>query len=207
MVIGYEVIGDETLGDGGFLTLRRLRLRARLAGGALTAEGLYDFVERPPGLDAVVLAIWRRGADGRPQVLLRDSMRIPLVFGRGEARPEPFTEVVAGILEVGDDVLACAAAEAHEEAGLTVSPADVEPLGPAMFPTPGMCAELFHLLSCEVRPDAAAVAPPGDGSPFEEGARVRWVPLADALGACARGEIRDMKTELILRRLAEKVGG
>ena len=210
----YELLEDNSFGRGNFLELRRLKLRAVLEGGERTREGVYDFVERPRGLDAVVLAIWSRAEDGRARVLLREAVRIPLVFGRSErGRPFPFVEVVAGILEAGEEgedaIRARAAAEAHEEAGLRVAPERIERLGPAMFPTPGMCAELFHLLACEVSPAeaAAAVHPPGDGSPFEEGAAVRWALLDEALAACGRGEIRDLKTELVLRRLRERVGG
>jgi ADP-ribose pyrophosphatase len=161
----------------------------------------------------VVLVLWTR-APGGVRVLLRDSVRIPLAFGRGaEPRPSSFAEVVAGILEAGEEseaaVVRRAADEAHEEAGLTIDPARIERLGPPMYPTPGMCPELFHLVACEVSAAqaAAAVHPPGDGSPFEEGAAVRWVALDDALAACARGEIQDMKTELALRRLRERLAG
>ena len=211
-VTSYEMISDLRVGEGGFLHLRRLRLRARLDDGSVTRDGLYDFVERPMGLDAVVLALWTRGDGGAVRVLLRDGVRIPLVFGRGgNGEPLRCTEVVAGILEAGEDGPAAiaqrAADEAHEEAGLRVEASAIEQLGPPMFPTPGMCAELFHLVACEVsRAQVEATEdPPGDGSPFEEGAHVRWVPLTDALAACARGEIQDMKTELILRRLSERL--
>jgi ADP-ribose pyrophosphatase len=66
-----------------------------------------------------------------------------------------------------------------------------------------MCPELFHLAAAEVRDPSAGVAPPTDGSPFEEGGRLRWLDLEDALARCRAGEIDDMKTELILRRLRE----
>jgi ADP-ribose diphosphatase len=45
----------------------------------------------------------------------------------------------------------------------------------------------------------------GDGSPLEEGADLRWRPLADAIAACERGDIEDAKTEIALRRLAARV--
>jgi 8-oxo-dGTP pyrophosphatase MutT (NUDIX family) len=90
-----------------------------------------------------------------------------------------------------------------EEAGLRVTPASVGILGPAAFPTPGMCAEVFHFVACEVSPRARAHPVKGDGSPFEEGARLEWVPLVQALARCRDGSIRDMKTEIGLRRLHE----
>src|SRR5262249_11844958 len=93
--------------------------------------------------------------------------------------------------------------EAMEEAGLSVEPGSVRNLGPAAFPTPGMCAELFHFVCCEVPADAVAHPPAGDGSPFEQGARLGWTLLDEALTRCARGEIRDLKTEIGLRRLRE----
>jgi len=44
-----------------------------------------------------------------------------------------------------------------------------------------MCAEVFHFVCCEVAPDALAHPPGGDGSPFEEGARLEWASLDEAL--------------------------
>jgi ADP-ribose pyrophosphatase len=63
---------------------------------------------------------------------------------------------------------------------------------------------MFHFVAAEV-PDQVPSPPQGDGSPFEEGARLEWVGLDDALRRCSTGEINDMKTEIGLRRLAEKL--
>jgi ADP-ribose diphosphatase len=202
-VKGFEVTGDQRVGEGGHLRLRRMRMRLLLSDGSRTSEGSWDYVERPMGLDAVVVTLFRR-RPGALEVLLRHGVRVPVQFGRPE-KPSAllFPELVAGILEPGDDVFQRAADEAMEEAGLRISPASVEMLGPAAFPTPGMCAEVFQFVCCEVAPDALAHPPGGDGSPFEEGARLEWVSLDEALARCARGEIRDMKTEIGLRRLRE----
>jgi ADP-ribose pyrophosphatase len=40
---------------------------------------------------------------------------------------------------------------------------------------------------------------------MEEGARTRWLPLDEAIAACMKGELSDLKTELGLRRLAERL--
>jgi 8-oxo-dGTP pyrophosphatase MutT (NUDIX family) len=202
-VTGFEVTGDQRVGEGGHLRLRRMRMRLMLSDGSRTSEGSWDYVERPMGLDAVVVALFRRRS-GALEVLLRHGVRVPVQFGRPE-KPSAllFPELVAGILEPGDDLFQRAADEVMEEAGLRVPPASVEILGPPAFPTPGMCAEVFQFVCCEVAPDALAHPPGGDGSPFEEGARLEWVSLDEALGRCARGEIRDMKTEIGLRRLRE----
>jgi ADP-ribose pyrophosphatase len=207
-VKAIEVLSDQRVGQGGVLVLRRMRLRLLRRDGSQTKEGTWDYVERAMGLDAVVVALWRRR--GAVEVLLRWGIRVPLQFGR----PDPpsgllFPELVAGILEAGEEseeaLRKRAADEAMEEAGLRLSPASVERLGPPLFPTPGMCAEQFHFVSCEVG-DGAAAVPQGDGSPFEEGARLEWVELDEALRRCARGEIQDLKTELALRRLQQKLG-
>lgn len=204
----FEVVSDERVGEGGFLKLRRLRLRVRRADGTLSDEGLYDFVERPTGRDAVVLALWHRGADG-VEVLLRAAPRVPLWF-RDPAVGRHHVEVVAGVIEAGEDdwpaIQRRAAAEAYEEAGVHIDAAAVEPLGPAPFATPGMCDERFVFAAAEVRDPAAADAPPTDGSPFEEGAELFWLALDEALRRCATGEIADLKTELALRRLRDKIG-
>jgi ADP-ribose pyrophosphatase len=207
-VVGLEVIDDRTVGEGGFLTIRRMRLRLVRADGTRSAEGLYDFVERPCGLDAVVLALWSRASDGRVRVLVREGLRVPLVYGRpGAPALRWSTELVAGIIERGEEgdaqVRARAAAEALEEAGLAIAVDAVEPLGAPLYPTPGMCAEKFVLAAAEVEDPSRAVRPAGDGSPFEEGARLTWLDLDEAIARCLRGEIEDMKTELTLRRLRD----
>ena len=196
-----EVLGDQRIGQGGFLVVRRLRLRLVGTDGSRTSEGLWDFVERPSGLDAVVVALWRNRE--RPEVLLRHCLRVPLQFGRPEKRPLLGAELVAGILEPEDQIEQRAVAEAMEEAGLRIG--SVEQLGPPLFPSPGMCAELFHFVCAEV-PGQTPSQPAGDGSPFEEGARLEWVALDDALRRCDAGEINDMKTEIGLRRLRQKLG-
>ena len=189
-----ELLSDERRGEGGFLHIRRLTLRLVGADGTKTKAGVWDFVERPAGLDAVVLALWKKP----DLVLLRHAVRVPLQFGRPDRQPLLLPELVAGILEPGDDLLQRARAEALEEAGLHIG--DVELLGEPLFPSPGMTPELFHFACAEVT-DEEPTTPPGDGSPFEEGARLEWVRIDDALG---RG-LKDMKTEIGLRRLKDKL--
>ncbi|HEX8953393.1 MAG TPA: NUDIX hydrolase, partial [Polyangia bacterium] len=98
---GYEIVSDERIGDGGFLRIRRVRLCVRRSDGTLSKEGLYDFIERPMGADAVVLLLWHRAADG-VRVLLRHAPRVPLYF-RDPAVGAEHAEVVAGIIEAGED--------------------------------------------------------------------------------------------------------
>jgi ADP-ribose pyrophosphatase len=89
-----------------------------------------------------------------------------------------------------------------EEAGFRVDPAAVVVLGAGGFPSPGAMAERFFFVAAEVDP-ATQQPLEGDGSPMEEGADTRWLPLDDAIAACVRGDIEDLKTELGLRRFAD----
>jgi ADP-ribose diphosphatase len=214
-VTGLQVDGDEVVGQGGgFLAIRRLHLRNRRGDGSVSAPYLCDFAVRPYGLDAVVVVVWRR-VGGRIEVLVRDALRPALHLGREADRlvvpdPRPYlhlTELVAGILEVGDagedGLRARAAEETHEEAGFPVEPSAVVILGAASFPSPGSLPEKFHFAAVEVAAAAAAEPPAGDGSPMEEGAATRWLELDDAIAACMRGDLEDVKTELGLRRFAD----
>jgi ADP-ribose pyrophosphatase len=215
-VVELIVDSDERAGGGGFLEIRRLRLRNRRADGSVSAPYLCDSIARPYGQDAVVVAVYARPPDARSgvQVLVREGLRPALVFGRDPARaplaepPPPLllTELVAGIVEDGDrgepGLRARAAHEVEEEAGFAVDPAAVALLGAGSYPSPGSMVEKFYFVAVEV--DPAAQRPlAGDGSPMEEGARTRWLGLDDAIAACERGEIPDLKTELGLRRLRD----
>ncbi|MEZ4404277.1 MAG: hypothetical protein R3B06_29930 [Kofleriaceae bacterium] len=212
--VEFVVDDDTVVGHGGFLALRRLRMRNRRPDGTLSASYTCDFVRRPYGQDAVVIALWHRDAAGVAHVLLRDGMRPGLRFGRDARRapvPDPrtdgwLTELPAGIVEDCDrgeaGLRARAAAEALEEGGFVVAPEALVLLGAGSYPSPGSVPEKYFFVAAEV--DPATQAPlAGDGSPMEEGATTAWWPLADALAACVAGRLEDGKTELALRRLAD----
>lgn len=216
-ITGFEVESDEIVGQqGGFLGIRRLRMRNRREDGSLSERYTCDFLMRPHGHDAVVVALYHRTGPGPAdvEVLIRDGLRPALAFGRDPAGlPVPdakpyrfFSELVAGIIERSDrgldGVRARAAAEAWEEAGYRIEPGEIIMLG-GSFPSPGAMAEKFWFTAAEVADPAAQSAPEGDGSPMEEGATMRWLGLDEAIAACTRGDIEDAKTELGLRRLAE----
>jgi ADP-ribose pyrophosphatase len=212
-VVAFVIDSDERVGEGGFLAIRRLRMRNRRADGSTSPPYVCDAIARPYGQDAVVVAVYARTARG-VEVLVRDGLRPALLAGRDPARaplpeapPQMFlTELVAGILEAGDVGLAGlqqrAAHEVAEEAGFAVEPAAVTVLGAGGYPSPGSMVEKFYFTAVEVDP-AAQHALPGDGSPMEEGARTRWLALDAAIDACVRGELADVKTELGLRRLRD----
>ncbi len=220
-VTAIELVEDRTSSsrcDEGFLHVRRYRARNRRADGSASREYPIDVIERP-ALDAVAVVLWARGPGG-PEVLLRRGLR-PAAYFRKDQRPafeEPvyllFEELVAGVLEPGERGLAGlqqrAAAEVAEEAGLSVDPAAVTSLGAGFFMLPGTASEKIHLVAAEVaRGDRRGTweAPhEGDGSPLEEGAELRWWPLAEAIAACERGQLEDAKTEIGLRRLEARLG-
>jgi ADP-ribose pyrophosphatase len=212
-VDGLLVDSDARVGDGGFLAIRRLHLRNVHRDGTISEPYICDVIVRPYGQDAVVVAIFTR-VGGAIRVLVRQCLRPAIALGRdaaaaplGEAEPELFlTELVAGIVEVGDrgehGLAERAVHEVREEAGFEVDPSSIIVLGAGMLPSPGCMVEKFYFTAVEVDPDAQR-ALVGDGSPMEEGATTRWLSIDDALAACARGEICDLKTELGLRRLRD----
>ena len=209
------VESDEVVGQGGFLAIRRLKLRNRRADGSLSAPYTNDAVVRPYGQDAVVVAIFARAADGI-RVLVRSGLRPTIALGRdanAAPLPEPLpslfvTELVAGILEVGDrgpaGLARRAAAETLEEAGFVVDPAKVIVLGAGAFASPGSLFEKEYFAAVEVDP-STQIGLAGDGSPMEEGASTRWLPIGEAIAMCVRGEISDLKTEVGLRRLRDRL--
>ncbi len=209
----FIIDSDERTGEGGFLALRRLRMRNRRADGSASAPYVCDAVVRPYGQDAVVVAIYARTPRGI-EILVRECLRPVLPIVRDPARaplPEQphgmfLTELVAGIVEEGDrgeaGLRTRAAAETLEEAGFVVDPSAIVLLGAGMLPSPGCLVEKFYFTAVEVDPSTQQPLE-GDGSPMEEGATTRWLPLDAAIDACVRGELIDLKTELGLRRLRD----
>jgi ADP-ribose pyrophosphatase len=217
-----EVVEDRTRGTGsdeGFLRVRRLVLRTVFADGHRSAPYPCDVVSRRQ-TDAVALVLHETLREGgrrrRVRVALKTAVRPPVWLRRTAALSHPderawdeVAEVVAGMLEAEDagkaGVERRAAAEALEEAGVTVAPERVLPLGAESFPSPGITDEKVHFRAAEA-PLAGPFAPRGDGSAMEEGQGVRVLPLAAAIAACRTGDVPDMKTEVALLRLADAIG-
>ena len=170
-------------------------------------------VRRLPGVDAVVVGIYRRGRNG-VEVLLRHTLRPAAILRSSCRTPVPeddvvtVLEAVAGKIEVEDEgaagVLRRAAAETGEEAGIHMSD--------DMFKMSGMPAMASGGYSMEklwfVLVDATGQEqkdPSTDGSAAEKGCWCEWFTLSCALTMCVDGRVQDMKTELVLRRMADSV--
>lgn len=216
--IEVVVVEDRTAGarcDRGFLRVRRLILQNRYADGSKSAAYPYDLVERD-ATDAVAIVLYARSGD-TVRICLRTALRPPMTFRPTYALPIPETsgsgvlwEIPAGLVEPeeegADGLAACAARETLEEVGLEIAADAFEALGPPAGLSPGVIGEKIHFLVAEVDPDARGV-PTEDGSPVEERAEVRFLPLEDALRAARSGRIGDLKTEVGIRRLAERLTG
>jgi ADP-ribose pyrophosphatase len=217
-VVGFEIEAEQVHGAPGFLQVKRLRLRNRRADGSVSDAYACDFVVRPRGPDAVVVALYHL-RDARPQVLIREGLRPALTLGRPTATlpiPDPrvylrFAELVAGIIEPEDlgelGVRRRASIEVEEEAGYDVVPEAVVFLGAGTFPTPGSMPEKYWLVAAEITDPRAHAPPQTDGSPLEASARLQWMDLDEAIAACVAGTIEDAKTELALRRLRDRLRG
>lgn len=200
----------------GFLQLRRLVVRNHYRNGTTSDEYTCDIVSRA-AVDAVTVVLYQRTA---PSVLvgLRENLRVPVWLRRcsenvlwpDDPAIETLLETVAGVLEPGDGATlaaalgARAAAEIREEVGLAVEPTAVVPLGRASFPSPGITDEKVYFCAAEVD-FALAQEAHGDGSTMEELGGLRVLPLEDALVRCRDGRIPDMKTEIGLTRLRDRL--
>ncbi|MDB4934967.1 MAG: ADP-ribose pyrophosphatase [Labilithrix sp.] len=201
-VVELETVRETRLGDGGFLVLRRLELVA-IANGERSKPFPYDAIDRR-AFDASVM-VAHHVEDDRVWVWLRSSLRPPLALRPDARTPAVMWELPAGLVEPGESPRAAAARELLEELGFAVDESAMRDLGPSSYPAPAMIGELHHFFHVEVDPKTRT-EPEGDGSPVEAGAIVVSVPLDTALDACRSGAIRDEKTELALRRLADVIG-
>lgn len=212
--IAIEVLGDRVAEQGAFLSVRQLELRNRYDDGLASAPYRYFMVERAR-LDAVCVVLFRRRV-GDAEVLLRSQLRPPLWFRSQYEVPllAPGTgavqwEVPAGLVEPGErgeaGLFARARAETLEEVGFTLPLERFASLGPPTSLSPGLIAEKLHFVCAEVFDSDTRVAAAGDGHPVEERAVSRFVPLAAALGAVDLQRLHDVKTELALFRLRERL--
>jgi len=197
--VELESVGETRIGEGGFLSLRRLQLLT-IDGGARSPSFPYDLVDRR-AMDAAVM-VAHHLVEGRVWVWLRSCVRPPVGLRADGRSPAVLWEIPAGLIEPGESPGAAAAREVLEELGFDVGEEAMLELGPPMFPAPALLGEAHHYFHVEVDPKTRC-EPDGDGSPIEAGAIVLSISLEDALLACRSGEIRDAKSELALRRLAD----
>lgn len=198
--------------DSGFLRLIRRRYCARYPDGSVSEPFVYDAVDRR-AIDAVVMAAHYVEAGAR-WVYLRSAVRPPLLLRDPRRSPVPeldrgagLWELPAGLIEESEQskagVVRSAAREIQEELGFEVPVSSLRELGPSTYPAPGIIGERHFYFEVEVDPSVRA-EPAHDGSPLEHGGSVKAVQLREALALAARGVIEDAKTELALRRLAER---
>ncbi|HVU04488.1 MAG TPA: NUDIX hydrolase [Polyangiaceae bacterium] len=211
--IRLEQVRDLSPDSGeGFLRLVRRELVAHYPDGSRSEPFVYDEVDRR-AIDATVIAA-HFVRNGERRVYLRSAIRPPLYFRDPGRAPVPVParggglwELPAGLVEVSEQspegLRASAARELAEEAGFSLPPDRMLPLGPSMYPCPGVLSERHFYFEALVDP-AAQESPSLDGSALEKDGRVIDVSLAAALEMCRTGEIEDAKTEICLRRLAER---
>jgi ADP-ribose pyrophosphatase len=200
----------------GYLRLHRWTLRNIYDNGSESKDYGCDVVDRA-GLDAVAVVLYAIEPKNRTiRVLLRECLRPGLMLRANHALPlpelreRPVTwEIVAGVIEPGERGQSAinerAAAEVREEAGFEIYGPAVTDLGAGILPSPGPFPEKIYLKAVEVDP-ADQGRPVGDGSPMEQGSSLRWFDLAVAIQMCVNGQIEDAKTEIALRRLAQRLG-
>ncbi|MBI4822240.1 MAG: NUDIX hydrolase [Deltaproteobacteria bacterium] len=219
LAIGIELIQDVTLLSGpgeGFLRRHRHRVKTLLDDGTRTDVFVVDFIDRDPHRrNAAVVALYAPAE--RPDdalVWLRRQVR----YAQSRVSGHPLcTELVAGIIESPEDPLGCARREVLEEVGLDLPETSFSHLGPPFFVLPGTLTEEIHLIAARATQaqllSASERCPPGDGSPFEEGAQPVILTLGQALELAASSRpadpsqvwIADAKTELGLRRLRDRL--
>lgn len=213
--IVLELVEDLTpRAESGFLRLLRRRYRAHYPDGSASEPFVYDSIDRRC-LDAVVIAAHYVDASGVRHVYLRSALRPPLL-DRGPARsatPEEdpkdagIWELPAGLVEEAEQspegLRRTCARELAEELGFEVPPERCLKLGPGTFPVAGLFAERHYYYEVTVEPSTRG-EPSLDGSALEKCGEVLAIPLARALELCRAGALLDSKSEVALRRLAER---
>jgi ADP-ribose pyrophosphatase len=198
--IGLGLVRERSESTRPFLGVRRVELVARHPDGWKSPPFDYDVVTRASLDAAIIVAYERRG--GEPHVHVRTTTRAPIALRPGVEGEADLWEVPAGMIDPGESPRETAARELEEELGFRAPPDALVPLGPWTWPLPAVLAEQQHYFRVDVA-GLPRAAPRGDGSALERGARLALLPLSTLLAACRAGHMRDAKSELALRRLAE----
>lgn len=181
-----RVLGMETAYQG-FFSLRRLTLQHRLFAGGWSEPLTRELFERG---DAVGVLPYEPASDS---LILLEQFR-PGALREGQS---PWMlELIAGVVEPGEDDAAVAHREAREEADCTFS--ELLPIA-CYYPSAGACTEQVRLFcGCVTAAGVGTVqGAVGEG----EDILVHRVPRAEALAMLTRGEIVNGHTLIALQWL------
>ncbi len=205
--ITHEIIEDLSPHDDAkqwFLKLTRRRMHHRDEQGRVSAEYVYDAVARKT-FDAVAMVLYHEPtrrvclrSSIRPALLLRDVPTVLWELPAGMLEPDEEVDAMAGVMRA-------AVRETHEEVGLVLAPEAFSELGGFLWMSPAVFPERIYFVAARVDHMQGQV-PEGDGSPLEEGAVIAWPTWDEARALLGTAHICDAKTEIGLRRLAEKLG-
>jgi ADP-ribose pyrophosphatase len=192
----------EAKATGGYFDVHRLDLAVRYSDGTHSPLFTYDVGAREAIDGVIILACFVK--NGVRHVFLRSSLRPPCAL-----RPVPpghgggLWELPAGLIDPGEDPIDAVRRELMEELGFSATAAQIHPLGEWVFSAPAIIGErqLFYVVDVD---PAKRMRPTEDGSVLEQHAAILSLPVEDAVEHCRRGAIRDSKTEMGLRRLAER---
>jgi len=191
-VRSVEILDDEAIFDRWIIHWRRVKFRhSRFIGAeAKTSERLV--LEWG---DSVGILIHDTAKD---EVVLVEQLRIAT-----EATGGWILEIPAGKVDAGEKPRQAAIREAQEETGAVI--ANIEHIS-SFYLSPGISTERLHLYYCPL--DAGFTIDRYTGIADEdEDIQVRRMPLGEALGQIARGQIVDAKSILALFWLKIRMNG
>jgi ADP-ribose pyrophosphatase len=168
----------------------RLATRRAYAGRLLTVDA--DTVRLPNGTELELEIVRHPGAAAVVPVLSQPDAEDPYILLLQQYRYAAqgmIWEIPAGVLEPGEEPIACARRELREETGAEAD--RIEPLT-TIFTTPGFTDERSPLfLATGIQPGSASPNP-------DELIEVQTIPLSRALAMIRDGEITDAKTIIAL---------
>ena len=182
-----EII-ETTTAYAGYFRVDRYRLRHELFAGTMSGEIVREVMERGHAVGVLPYD------PVRDEVVLIEQFRIGALAA---GRPAWLIEIVAGVIEPGEDPEAIAHRETLEETGMTVGDL-VAALN--LYASPGISTETIQIFIGRTAAECAG----GVHGKVEEGEDIRVVAMAldQALAALDRGEIQFAPAAAALQWLA-----
>lgn len=182
-----KIIAKESLHDG-FFKVDRFNIQHQLFAGGHSETFSRELFERG---EAAAVLLYDTTAD---VVILTEQFRIGAAFD-SEASPW-LLEVVAGMVETGEQADDVARREAQEEAGCIIH--DLIPIS-SYWSSPGGTSEKIHLYCALL--DSQGVGGIHGLDHEQEDILVRTIPFEQAYNAIASGEINNAATIIALQWL------
>lgn len=136
---------------------------------------------------------------GEDRILMSRQFRMPVFNDTGSAEGAWIYEIIAGVVDDGEQSVETAIREAKEEAGIELKRSDIYYVG-SFYTSPGISTEKIDIFTCDIE-KVVPIDRNGGLAGEAEAIVSEWLSYEDVRTLMRRGQIMDAKTWIAISEI------